>query len=97
MTTDVKCMTVSGLNKLRHAIGFHQIKASGRTKRKFTATRAHYSATVPDADMEQAKGCGLVTMHKTNDGTYQYVLTQAGIGFLSEVLECEITCTYARE
>ncbi len=89
-------MTVSGVDKLRHAIGFHQIKATGRTKRKFTAMRAHYNTTVPDADMEQAKGCGLVTLRKTEDGAYRYVLTQEGISFLSEVLECEITCAYTQ-
>ncbi|MDD3334119.1 MAG: hypothetical protein PHI98_01250 [Eubacteriales bacterium] len=97
MTREAKRLSVSGLDKLRHAIGFHQVKATGRTHRKFAAIRAHYNATVPDGDMEQAKDAGLVTLRKTEDGNYQYVLTQEGIAFLSEVLECEITCPYARE
>lgn len=97
MTKDAKRITVGGLDKLRHAIGFHQVKAQGRTNRRFTAMRAHYNATIPDADMEQAKACGLVTLRKNEDGGYQYVLTREGIDFLSEVLECDISCALTRE
>ncbi|MEG0996694.1 MAG: hypothetical protein RR367_10530 [Clostridia bacterium] len=97
MTKDAKRITVSGVDKLRHAIGFHQSKAQGRTHRRFMAMRTHYSATIPDADMEQAKACGLVTLRKMEDESYRYVLTPEGIGFLGEVLECEITCACTKE
>lgn len=87
-------ISVSQIDKMKHAIGFRNDRIKGRKYRRYEAYRNCYATREGCNDfseLEDLERQGLMTSNVYKNNNWSFHVTQDGIKFLSEITGVKIT------